>query len=150
MKPSELQKGDYIVIQFRPEVKPQIAEVIEIDHSINTAILLPECQNETITISQEDQWKQIEPLPILHQVSKAFGFSETSVEMAYGWTSKSWTRAIYNGAVIFELTYADKAWTLEVCSIVNSEPNYETYSPIQFTHQLQHHLRPYNQFYHNL
>lgn len=144
MRANELLRGDYVMIDFSSGVQPQLAEVINIDYDNETAEILPERQNDIVRIAGADQWRQIQPVQLVCQLLHALGFSEISLERAYGWTSVAWTKVSYSRKYIFNLTYADNSWNLEVCWIENNEPKVEQHGGIQYIHELQHILYNYN------
>lgn len=142
----DLENGDYVVIQFNPGTSPQLAEVKSLNLTRNEAQLLPELQTETILISSEDQWEQIQPLQIVNQVLQAFGFSNISLDIAYGWTYTQWTKVSYDQKHIFNLSYQrDRhTWNLEINSLVNHNVQTVVHEGIIYVHELQHYLMSYN------
>lgn len=144
MNAADLKVGDYVIIQFNPDITPQLAEIVSIDHENQIARILPESQKDTIRIQYDDQWKQICACPLLYQVLKAFGFDEITLKKAYGWTAKQWTKVSYNGKYIFDLSYNENTWSLDVSWLEGEEPKSKTHENIRYLHELQQILRIYS------
>lgn len=144
MNAADLMVGDYVVIQFKPDIPSQLVEIISIDKERQTAEILPEVQNDIICIHSKDQWDQVWPCPLLYQVLKAFGFDEITLEKAYGWTAKQWTKVSYNGKYIFNLSFNGDTWELEVLWLEGYESKSRIYENILFLHEFQHILQQYN------
>lgn len=144
MDPNELKAGDYVEF-FSPDNKPsQLATVIKIDRVAKKAEILIQNEKNPFHIFSQDQWDQILPHPIFCQDLYAFGFYETSLETAYGWTAREWTKMSIDKKYVFHLSYNSPCWDLEVFWIDGMMHRSIMHNGIKYLHQLQHILRQYD------
>ncbi len=144
MNPNELEAGDYIEIFFPQNGESQLAEVITIDKNTMKAELLIQNEKKCITINNTDQWKFIRPHQIFYQDLIAFGFNDISFEIAYGWTPKEWTRISFDRKYIFNLSYVESSWQLEILWLDGMMHRSRLIEDINYLHELQHTLKQYN------
>ncbi|MDE6552214.1 MAG: hypothetical protein K2K98_04550 [Muribaculaceae bacterium] len=144
MNPNELESGDYVDIFIPKDGYIQLAEVISLDRENMKMEILPQNERNRIVISTPEQWQSIRPHSIFCQDLRALGFNETSLETAYGWTSSEWIKISINRKYVFHLFYEDGGWRLETHWISGMMQRTESADNIHYIHQLQYHLKQYN------
>ena len=144
MNPDKLQVGDYVEIFFPAENRTQLAEVKALDRDNNKAELLPQNARNGITVSTPEQWQLIKPHSIFCQDLHAFGFNETSLDIAYGWTAKEWIKISQTRKYVFHISYDETSWRLEIIWIAGMMQRTEVIEGILYIHELQHTLIQYN------
>lgn len=143
MDPNELEVGDYIEVYFPQTEQSQLAEVIILDKHAMKAEILPQYERNRTSISTPEQWQTIRPHSIFYQDLHEFGFNETSLEIAYGWTARDWTKVSFDQQIIYNLTYEDNAWRVEIIRKEGMRQHSQLIEGIQFIHELQHILKQY-------
>ena len=143
MDPNELEVGDYVEIFFPEESQCRLAEVKTLDKHSRKAEILPQNARNSMTVSTPEQWQLIRPHSLFCQDLYTFGFNETSLELAYGWTAKEWIKISDNRKYIFHLSYDYMFWRIEIVWITGMMQRAEIIDGIQYIHELQHVLKPY-------
>lgn len=143
MNPNELEVGDYVEVYFPPTGQSHLAEVIMLDKQAMKAEILPQYERNRISISTPEQWQTIRPHSINSHDLHALGFNETSLEIAYGWTSREWIKISQNRKFVFHLTYEDTSWRFEILWNVGMMYRTRIVEDIHYLHELQHILRQF-------
>ncbi len=137
MNPNELEAGDYIEVLLNELNQRQLAKVIAIDKGDKKALVLLQSEKNPRQISTQEQWAYVYPHPIFCQELKALGFNETSLDIAYGWTGKDWTKVSNANQTIYNLSYEDSAWRVEIIRKEGMRQYSNLVEGLQYIHELQ-------------
>ncbi len=138
MNPNELEAGDYIEMLLPEQNQRQLAKVLSIDKEEKKALILIQSEKNPRQISTQEQWAAIFPHPIFCQELRALGFNETSLEIVYGWTGKDWTKVSSTNQTIYNLSYEDSSWRVEIIRKEGMRQFSNLIEGLQCIHQLQH------------
>lgn len=143
MNPNELEAGDYIEVSISESDRIQLAKILAIDKVEKKALILIQSEKNPRQITTKEQWESIFPHSIFCQDLHALGFNETSLEIAYGWTGKDWTKISLPHQTIYNLSYEDNSWRVEIIRMEGMRQYSRLVEGIQYIHELQYLLKLY-------